>query len=280
MDYTYLPYDFRKHLSIQKKHKQLISDAYAQFAAECSQKFSSYFKVPISLQLSMLEQMPFSQSLRLMPVPTFYAVIDLYPLQGSCILEMSPMISYQAISAMLGGEGDAPAFSHALSNLEMAIHRKFINLFIDQLQQSCQPLIKANFTLTEILSNPESIQAIQKNESCLFARFDMDWNSVTGTCTLVLPCGSFGFEYCLPEESQTFPETDLHIKPEGIDCVLKASLGKIKLSGDEFQELHVGDILTLNREINDPIDVTINQKTVFQAVPGIDGKYKAIVIRS
>jgi flagellar motor switch protein FliM len=283
-------YDFKRQEPVSKKNKNAISHIYRIFAKDVSQTLSTQFQIPIVFELEALEQVPLSQYLHWLTYPTCITTINIPSLNSHIILEISTIISYAAISIMLGQESEISNFSYTLSNLEMAIYRKFISLLFKKLELAWAPIQDIHLTINEISASVETLKEIPGDISYLVARFSITWSDIHSQMTLAMPIkndqtlndalANFSEEeFSSPGQTPEQIEDSRTIDAGHIILELKACLGRISLPGSELQELKAGDVLTLDHKANDLVDICIGQESAFQGSLGVIGKYKGILVK-
>lgn len=285
-------YDFKKQQPIPDKRKLTLAYIYHLFASKASKTLSLFFQSPVNISVISLEQAPLSQLLTWFTYPTSFANLEMSPLKENAIFEIDPEISYPAISFMLGGGGAAPSFSYSLSNLELAVNRKFINMLLKDLEEAWNPFLDLEFKVNEIsnISSQSYMEAIPKSNSYLIVRFDVTWKLFKGLMTIAIPVGSLepvneileSFTEEVPFHIYHLVQKDTpteYIDLKKIEVELKARLGSLNISKQEIQELQPGDILLLDQKTHQPIDIVIGEEIPFTGIPGISGKHKGILIR-
>ena len=253
---------------------------YKEFSSHAEKTLSSFFNLPITVTFNSFEQMSLCKYLYSLSNTSNLALSSMLPLKGSCLLEVSTMISRSAINVMLGGDPDVPSFSHPLNNLETAINRKFMDILFDQLHDAWAPYLNISFILTDFLKAPIKITSIPCEDSYLAAFFDITWKSAKGTMSIALP------STCLESVKEQLPLTEAAPLPQQeVDlsdlCVpLRAVLGRTKIPSKEIQQLQPGDVLLLDQEAGAPIEIMLNKESVCKGIPGLKGNHKAILIRA
>lgn len=288
----YPKYDFKKQQPIPDKRKLTLAYIFHLFASKASKTLSSFFQNPVNLSVVSLEQAPLSQLLSWFTYPTSFASLEISPLKENAIFEINPAISYPAINFMLGGGGEAPSVSYSLSNLELAVSRKFINMLLKDLEEAWNPFIDLGFTVNEISNTPSQsfLESVPKSEAYLIVRFDVTWKLFTGLMTIAIPVASLepineileSFTEEVPSHIHHLVQKETpteYIDLKKIEVELIARLGTINISNPELHELQPGDILLLDQKTHQPIDIVIGQEIPFTGIPGVIGKHKGILIR-
>lgn len=185
---------------------------------------------------------------------------------------------------MLGGSGKIPSFSYDMSNLEMAINRKFINLILKQLSSDWQERLGADieFDLHQIYSNPSSCELLLSHERCIVIRIEVDIGMTKGLMSIALPYESLNsvldqLELASPEIPSSHSSTYLDLS--NVDVELTAKLGDLELTKSDLQSLQIGDILSLGQKADTPIDIIVNGECCFLGNPCLKGINKGIIIK-
>lgn len=283
-------YDFRKPNRIPKEHKRTICMVHETFAQAVSLTLSAFLHAEVNVSLDEVEQTTFQEYTMSLSNPTCAATVDMQPLNGFGIVELNSALVYTMIDRMLGGRGSVPGQVRSFTDIELSIARKLLNMILRDLGDSWQQLLRINFGLKELHSNPAFIRCIPSREVCLTAYIKMSVGDIQGLFTLCIPyvnlepiAGKLKNEQFNSRYSprQNTEVRAAHIRNfHRIPLDIKAILGSFALSMRELLLLQPGDIIDIRQAVRDPIRVRVGEQDKFLANPGLRGKSKAVVIQS
>lgn len=282
-------YDFKKPNRIPKEHKRTICMVHETFAQTVSMTLSAFLRTEVTVSLQEVEQTTFQEYTMSLTPPTCAATVDMQPLNGCGVVELNAALVYTMIDRMLGGSGSIPAQIKSFTDIELSIARKLLNTILKDLGDSWQQLLRINFGLKEMHSNPAFIRSIPSREVCLAAYIKVDVGDVNGLFTLCIPYVNlepiagklkneqFNSRYS-PKQNDDVKEAHERNFSQ-ITLEIKPILGSFDLSMRELLFLQPGDIIDIKQGVSDPIRVCIGGQEKFLATPGLRGKSKAIAIQ-
>ena len=133
-------------------------------------------------------------------------------------------------------------------------------------------------TILDALHGPFSIdqgRASEPFEGCLTARYLLQTNESASTLAFAFPFETI--HAWLKSNKQVplhKPAESTRIEIDTIRIPLRAVLGR----ATSTKKLEVGDIISLQTKVNQPIEVCSSDQTIFYARPGITGRHNGILL--
>ncbi|MCB1137048.1 MAG: hypothetical protein KDK78_12330, partial [Chlamydiia bacterium] len=155
---TAVPYDFRSPSRIPKEQTSTVRLVHETFAQTGAIGIGTYLNTEFSLQLEQLEQITFQEYILGLSNPTCTCTFDMQPLSGFGILEVNAPLVYSMIDRMLGGDGEIPTIGRSFTELELAIIRKLMQIFLKELRFAWGYVLNLNFGLRDIQTNPSFVR--------------------------------------------------------------------------------------------------------------------------
>lgn len=275
-------YDFSA-AQLTENQKQTLIDIHKSFSKEIEVSLTDFCSLDISIGFLSLEKTIFSRYALTLLNPTCLSIMDMKPLPHHGILEINTPIAYAITDKMLGGSGEISTFSYDMSNLEMAINRKYINLILKQLSATWQAKLglDIDFDLHQLCSKPASCDLLFSHKNCIVIRFNVQIAKILGLMTIAIPLDSLHSIFDPLESSSSFASSKASLIPDlsHLDIELTAKLGDVELLKSDLHSLQIGDILSLSQKANSPIEVMINGECCFLGNPCLKGTNKGIVIQ-
>jgi flagellar motor switch protein FliM len=282
-------YDFSHPNVIPEDQLNTLSLIHQTYVDNVSLTLSSMLSSDISLEVDAVEQMTFSEYTLSILNPTCLASFDMPPLNGFGLIEVNAPIVYTVIDRMLGGSGEIPPIARSFTELEMAITQKLMKTLLSELTKAWDPILHMSFGMREMFTNPALIRAIPLREICISIRLKIKINEQAGLITLCIPYVNLEpIATKLRNEQwnnlystrQPLDIQQAHIQNfNAVKVPVDAVLGKLKLSLADLLILQVGDILSLDQKVRDPIQVLVSGTHKFNAVPGLSGQYNGVSIQ-
>lgn len=261
------------------KQKEALKSLHLPFAKQIAESLSLLSHLQISADLESIEQMPYSKYLLTVVNPTCLTKFEILPFSHDGLFEVNSTIAYMISNKMLGGTGEISSFTHSLSNLEIAITRKFINLLLKRLSETWRRLLDVTFSIDQIYTDKTQAKNIPSYQPCVVIRFMIKIHMVKGLISIIFPSSSlYPLIQELEKSQRHLPAHTSRLKIPLLDIELVARLGDLYLSQIDFQNLQPGDVLILNQETKNSIKVLIENEPVFEAKPGLIGQYKGVAL--
>jgi flagellar motor switch protein FliM len=214
------------------------------------------------------------------------AVVNLEPLPGSVLLEMSSAVAMTAIDHMLGGPGgDQP--KRPLTEVETSLLRGLLERMLAELRYGFEQLVEIRPKLREIEYNAQFLRAHQPGDAVVIASFDMKVGSEECSATICLP-----FTTILPvleHETTVEPTNAERIARDIAHRNLTAGLAAapidvavrfrpIRMRTNDIVDLRPGDVVPLGHATSLPLEITVNENVFAHAVPGNQGARLACLV--
>lgn len=284
-------YDFRKakHVDQDKiASLQIIFDAFSQkVAASLSSKLGSI----VQTQVLSVTQSPYANFVKTISVPTLIGIIDMSPLRGLALIEISPNVIFNFIDRLLGGKGEIISLSRGLTDVELEIVEGIVIDFTKDLKNAWSNVIEINPELKKVESNPQFAQITSPNEGVIVGTIEIKAGETTGSMTFCIPLlmiepimAKFTGEEktSLPGgETQTVSSEDIAKMQKAMEDVILpivVELGKTEVSMRDILELKEGDVVRLENKVNDVLIMYAGEVPKFKCRPGIIGNRMAVQI--
>src|SRR5579875_1915729 len=101
-------YDFRRAMRFSKDHIRIISRIHEHFSRLLTTHLSGQLRSIVQIQVESVDQVPYEEFIRSIPVLTVIQVLELSPLEGKVVIEMNPQIVFAMLDRMMGGSFSGP----------------------------------------------------------------------------------------------------------------------------------------------------------------------------
>jgi flagellar motor switch protein FliM len=217
--------------------------------------------------------------------------LSIDPLEGNWILDISPTLSYSIIDRMLGGDPDPnETIRRPLTEIENRLIGRVVQLFLVQLKTAWENIVELEIGIEKVESNPQLVQIVPPNEVVILVGFEMLLGRNRGMLNLCIPFntveqfnsklsrnGWVGYSKASPtEESRGTISSSMSDAP--VDLIVTLARSKIR-TGDLLQ-LAVGDVITTEKEVAEPLELSVQDVPKFNARVGAFKGKKAVRIDS
>ena len=200
------------------------------------------------------------------------------PLSGNIIIEIATNLGYAIIDRLLGGVGEPLEKKREFSEIQLSILEKIYTIFIDQIREPWTNVVEIHPYLERIETNPQFAQIISPTEMIAIVTVNINIGGVEGLMNICLPyltledvMDKLNTKYWFSTMQDRDETSYADVIETAINRALipvSAELGKSSLSVMDFINLQVGDVIKLNRKIEDELDIYVGNIVKFKALPG------------
>ncbi|MDK2887535.1 MAG: flagellar motor switch protein FliM [Thermoanaerobacter sp.] len=285
------PYDFRRPNKFSKEHLRTLEIMHQHFARLLSSFLSGYLRAAINVEMASVGQMIYEEFIRSIPSPTALAVFGLKPLEGPALLEINTQVIFPMLDLLFGGPGTSSDQIRELTDIEVTVARRLVERILEHLAQAWHDFYTVEPRVENIESNPRMQQLYSPNEVVALITFSVSINDEErGFVNLCLP-------YLLMEPvisrlsvRQQFSRQAGGPRPEDLERLshwlgfsrveLQVILGEAEITVHELLQLQEGDVLVLNRHLNEDLDLYVEGERKFGVQAGRVGQNLAVQVVS
>lgn len=100
-------YDFRRPERVSKEQLKGLQSLFENFARELSIMLPPFLRTVVRVDLVSIDQLTYDEFILSVSRPTALSVVNMNPLEGNCVIELSPPLVFPIVDRVLGGEGTA-----------------------------------------------------------------------------------------------------------------------------------------------------------------------------
>jgi len=283
---SYLPYDFRRPNRVSKEQLRYFQTIHETFARSFSNALSGYLRTIVDIDIVSADQLTYGEYVLSLPASTALFVFDMEPLDGNGVLEMNPSVILMMIDRLFGGNGAAASFSRDLTAIETAVVTKLVNLGLTELGSAWEKVASMRPQLAELMKNPQMLQLLPNTETVILITFELRLGESAGILSLCYPYLSL--EPILPNMSTrgALLGQKTRVVEHGREWIehrlrqsllsVSAELGRADLTVREFLHLRPGDVITLRRAVEEPVELLVEGERKALARPGLRGRKRAV----
>jgi flagellar motor switch protein FliM len=274
------PYDFRRPTNLSREHTRTLQIAYETFARQFSTILTTSLRAVSQVTLLSIEQFTYDEYIASLSSPTIVAKLSMEPLPGTAIAEFSLAIAMTSIDHMLGGSG-GPQPERPLSEIETPLLQGLIGRMLGELRYAFEGIASIRPQLTGIEYNPQFVQAGGASDPVIVASFEMRVGAEECVATICLPFGMIFPKLQVSPAQRAAREVahrNLVAGMESVPLDVAVRFQQMRMRPEELISLRIGDVVTLNHPVTQPLAVTTAGMTFAQAVPGSQGSRLACLI--
>ena len=277
-------YDFARPSKFSKEHLRTLEIIFEHYGRLISTNLPVYLRKSVQVEVMNSEAVTYQEFSNALSNPVLLGIINFAPLQGNIIIEMATNLGYAIVDRMLGGRGDALEKVREFSEIELLIIEKILVVCVNLLKEPWENVVDIYPHLERIETNSQYAQIISPSEMIAIVTMNVKIGDVEGLMNICLPYITvedvidklntrYWYANIQSHDSTDYAETiESLIKRANVP--VKAILGKSVISVNDFASLQLGDIIRLDREVEDELDIYVGNIRKFTALPGSsDDKY-------
>lgn len=271
-------YDFKRALRFSKDQIRSLTRIHENFARLLTTYFSAQLRTYIQINVVSVDQIPFEEFISSIPNMTLINIFDVSPLEGNILMEVNPNVAYSMLERLMGGFGSSSGKVDNMTEIETKILSNLFERSFDNLREAWSGLIDIDPYLAEMEVNPQFLQMISPNETVIVISFNIVIGESSGMINICIPhvvlepiIPNLSVRYWMQtNKKEPTPEQSVllekRLKQASMDIV--AELGKGEISVEELLYLQLGDVISLNTQIDSPLLVRVGEIPKFTAQPG------------
>ncbi|MGG6313540.1 flagellar motor switch protein FliM [Paenibacillus macerans] len=271
-------YDFKRAVRFSKDHIRSLTRIHENFARYLTTYFSAQLRTFVQINVVQVEQLPYDEFIRSIPKMTILNIFEAEPLEGRMVLEVHPNVAFAMLDRLLGGLGTAPSKIGSLTEIETIIMERIFSRAFESLQEAWKTIVDINPRMEGLETNPQFMQIVSPNETIALISLSTKIGDTTGMINLCIP--HVVIEPIMPKLSvhHWFVSQKKSRIPEEVDALrnrvnkaklpIVAELGESQITVREFLGLTVGDVISLNKPVEEGLQIRIGDRLKYIGSPG------------
>jgi flagellar motor switch protein FliM len=284
-----VPYDFKRPERVGKEQIRALQTLHEGFGRNFAAGLSAMLRSMIEVKLAGVDQLTFSEFIFSLENPTCLNLLTADPLEGNLILEINPSILYPIIDRLLGGGREGgPLARRPLTEIELKLVSRINDLFLRELGEAWKNVLELKPKVDRVESNPQLVQIVPPNEVVVLISFDVALGELRGMVNLCIPYNAIerisgklsANSWVAYGRREATPDTIQRISRnlQSAMVELRVRLARTRIATKDLIGLHVGDVITTEKDVRSPLLVTVEGVPKFRASPGAFKARKAVRI--
>ncbi len=290
-------YDFRTPKKFTKEKLKTISSIFETFARLCSSYLTGILRMFTKVSILQIEEQRYYEFNNALPDSVYMGIIDLKPkdkdiTESQIMIEVSKDACFLIIDRLLGGSGETLMMdsSRDFTEIELSLLNNIMFNFTKSLKETWANYLDVDPVVMSIESNSRLVQNIGPDEIVVIITMELEMKGNKCSMNICLP-GVF-LEETMGKLStrnaranRRYDETKEQEKRENLiksiensELSVKAVIGELTLSLGEILYLQLGDIIMLDKPVNQDAVIYIEKTPWFTGKMGTKKKHKAIRI--
>lgn len=294
----YRKYDFYSPKKFTKDKLKILSNIYENYARLLNARVNGLLRMNSQVEIVSVEEQryyEFSNALRENDILT---LVNVHLPKGAEEIEEVPTVVFTnaevmllMIDRMLGASGEeVPNISldYKYTDLELALYRDIISHFIRIMKDGwLNYLDDVSFEIQKIERSGNMMQTVGMDETIAIVVLDITVGKITGRMNICIPETILSVVFNLIDNRNSNAGRKGNIEDtaeEIMECIksstleIKAELGQAQVNLNDIYNLHVGDVINLNKPKDSEIYLYIEDQPWFKGKLGVQNKNMAVKI--
>ena len=277
-------YDFARPAKFSKEHLRTLEIIFEHFGRLLATNLPAYLRKSVSVDVVNSEVVIYSEFSNALSNPVLLGVVGMDPLMGNVIMEMASNLGYAIVDRLLGGVGNSLEKERDFSEIELSILERVFTICVNLLHEPWENVVEITPRLNRIETNSQFAQIISPSETIAIVTINLKIGDVEGLMNICLPYTTlepvmdklntkYWFSTMKEKDSNSYEAAIENIIDNAL-IPMKAVLGTSKINVQDFVNLQLGDVIRLDRKVDDELEVYVGNIKKFKALPGYsDNKY-------
>ena len=282
-------YDFRTANRFPKEQMRTFHVVFDTFSTLFSNKLSSVVRVSCECEVLSIEECSYSEFNNSLPAPVVLAVVEMPPMYGSLLIQMSPEFSYMLISRLFGG-GSAGENSKQFTEIELALVERVLRSAVGVFDEAWDKVIALTTQIERIETSPQFAQITAPNEPVAVVILNITMGEESGLMSICIPhtavepvaqqintrmwFSGLAREDGKSEERAAMLSGQLLQTPIPMTALFDLTPATVS----DIVNLQVGDVIKLDHGVDHPLTIKIQHIPKFHAMIGTLGQKYALQI--
>ncbi len=291
----YKKYDFFSPKKYTKDKLKMLSSIYDNYSRIFTSQINGLFRVASEVEVVGVEEQRFYEFGNALNDSDVLTVAEVeLPDRSSTppmLIHISPMLMASMIDRILGGTGTDLTIdmSYTYTDIELALYEKIIKYPVAIMNDVWAGYINVNAKFDYIEENPSMFQGISVDETVVIVMLHISMNEIEGTMNICIPGTLLSNIFEIIDKTKHLAKKNDSIlhrnsKEDILESIreskmdIMAQLGVARLSLDDVYNLHVGDVIDLNKPQDSLVSLFIEGQPWFSGQLGVHNKNVAVKI--
>jgi flagellar motor switch protein FliM len=272
------PYDLTSQDRIVRGRMPTLEIINERFARLLRNDLTSALRKVAEITATSVDMQKFGEFLKNIPLPTSLTIFKMPPLRGYAIFVLDARLVYNLIDIFFGGTTDlhVKIEGRDFSPIENKLIKKITDMAFNALKTAWTPVSPVDIEYQRSEINPQFATIVTPTEVVIISRFEVD---IEGAVSKFMICIPYSMIEPIKEKLYSgFQSEQLEVDHRWIERFkerlkeselnIKVDIGKTSISSRDFLKIKKGDVIVLDKRIEDPLVVDIENLPKFIAYPG------------
>lgn len=283
-------YDFRHPVLFLKDQLRALQAIHEDLGRGLSSSLSSYLRMATQVKCMRVDQISYDEFTKSLPDTCTVIKYKLTPSDARIVMAVQPTIATGALDKITGGPGLADTVTRPFTEMELVAIESFLNVLTAGLAPAWDRALKLVFMVESLENSIEFCQVARKEEMVAAVTLEVSFGDTQGMINLCYPFRALqGFidklsarDWAHEEQKSAIAASKGNMESVigGIPLRISARLGTAHIAMQDLLQIKRGDVLVLDRTLDQPIDLDIGGRTRFTGHLGTHRGKKAVLIET
>jgi flagellar motor switch protein FliM len=278
--------DFIRYTKGKKEKLPALEFIYDRFSKSFRSALSLFMEKEIEVGVTPVQYVEYAEFIKTLPLPTNMNIVVTENLKGFFIVIFDAKMIFSVLETIFGSSViSAPKIEgREFTKIEFNVIKKLIDLVSIEIEKAWAPVYEIHCKYSRSEINPNYITMVAPEENVSLCEFSIEIGDITSWMKVCMPYGVLETikSYLMSTPSREDMEmrekwlNQLKERVLEVPLEIRALLGKKKMPIQEFMQITNDNIIMVDRYVNDPIDISVYEKTKFRGKMGIYKGNKAV----
>lgn len=289
----YRKYDFYSPKKYTKDKLKMLRSIYDNYSRIATSQINGLFRLVSEVEVVGIEEQRYYEFGNALNETDVLTVADVELPDNSTnppvLFHIAPTLMTAMIDRMLGGLGFDRSIdiSYTYTDIELALYERIIKYLVAINTDVWATHISLKTEFEHIEENPSMFQGISVDETVVIIMLSITLGDMPGTMNICIPGTLLSNIFDIIDKTKHIAKKSEHAKSnreEIMDSIRESSmdvmaqLGVAKLNLDDVYNLHVGDVIDLNKPQDSLVSLYIEGQPWFNGQLGVHNKNVAVKI--
>lgn len=292
----YKKYDFNSPRKFTKERLKFLRNIFENYCRIAASQMNSLFRLTSDMEVVDVEEQryyEFNNALTDSDVVTLLRVM--LPEQAKnlpILMHISPTLMVNMIDRMMGGAGEDSSIDsgYEYTAIEQVLYQKVISYFIGAMKDAWSAYIRMDTELDRVEQDPSMFRDIGQDETVVIVVMNVEMGHLTGNINVCIPGNLLTDIFNIIDRRKNISldeeKKDENIKESIMDSIrgsalrVDAQLGIVEISLEDLYNLHVGDVIDLNKPKDSEVSLYVEDQPWFTGRLGVYKKNMAVKIEN
>ncbi len=261
---------------------EIINDRFARIFRTT---LSSSLRKIVDMTTTSVDMVKFGEFMRSLPVPTSLHIFKMDPLRGHAIFVLESKLVFNLVETFFGGAGggEVKIEGRDFTAIEQQLTRKVVMMALKDMEHAWKPVHEISLVYQRTEINPQFASIVPPSDVVIVVKFELEMEHAAGTITVCIPYSTVepirsklyaGFQSDqLEVDHEWMRRFREQLKDAAVEVAVE--LGRVMIRSGDLLELQVGDVITLEKDVKEPLVAMVEGVPKYAGRPGTSRGAKA-----